>query len=481
MMHTASDPFLRDLPPPRLLPTWNGRRPGDVVTIRGADLPGVVALPVRALLPDLPEPIWAANPAFGPTDLGVIRSRTREAVAAMDWSKIEPGRRVNLLANPHGFQLDGEAYVVMLEEIARCVRDATGAKLRLRIAESMGHIENPDWVKLFDLPGRFGDVEECPQIGPGSRVETRLGTMYVTKKLFDAPYFIHTHVTEMREGYLHRMLDRLLKPFGMAYARLETRSAYHFGFGPRTGQMVSRAIFNSDFIQQRYAGAVVLDTTSEGVIDVHGDNDLDALDRRLAGGVLRNYGTLMRMLAEIESCLAVFDGHGCSVYTYGGGIAFDNLLYADTDFLDLDNLALLSVDAQPGRDGLIMGGNDAIKAIVINYMAGGVPQQFVWDRYSVHVAGDQVYRWLLDDPSNTYLERSATPHVDLPTAVAKARAEHGAENLMIFDQTPGAFRLTEELGRHLLDRAPEVVAAVESQYLPRWLEQRNLVMDGETA
>ena len=40
-----------------------------------------------------------------------------------------------------------------------------------------------------------------------------------------------------------QMLDRLMKPFGMAYARLESRSAYHFGFGPRTGQIVSRCIF----------------------------------------------------------------------------------------------------------------------------------------------------------------------------------------------------------------------------------------------
>ena len=172
---TSSDPFLHDLAPPPLLPTWNGRRPGEVVRMRGADLPGVVALPVRALMPDLPEPIWAADPAFGPTDVEVIREQTRAAVAAMDWSKIERGRRVHLLANPHGFQLDGLAYVAMLEEIAQHVRTCTGARVALRIAESMGHVENPDWVKIFDLPGRFGDVEECPQIGPGRKVETRLG------------------------------------------------------------------------------------------------------------------------------------------------------------------------------------------------------------------------------------------------------------------------------------------------------------------
>ncbi len=474
MATDPSDPFLRDLPPPPLFQTWNKRRPGEVVKMRGADLPGVVALPVRALMPDLPEPIWAPDPAFGPTDLEVIRERTRAVVAGMDWSMIESGRRVNLIANPHGFQLEGMAYVVMLEEIAKHVEETTGARVRVRIAESMGHVENPDWVKIYDLVERFGDVEECPQIGAGTKIDTKMGEMYVTKKLFDAPYFIHTHVTEMREGYLHRMLDRLHKPFGMAYARLETRSAYHFGFGPRTGQMVARSIFDSDFIQQRYTGTVVLDTTSEGVVDVHGDNDLDALDRRLAVNILRNYGTLMRMLGEVDACNAVFDGHGCSVYTYGGGIAFDNLLCADVDFLDLDNLAFLSVSTSNGGDGLTMGHNPAIKSIVINYMAGGVPQQFIWNHYPVHVAGEQVYEWLLCDPSNTYLERNATLHADLPTAVAEASAAHGSDQLMIYDYTPGAFRLTEKLGRHLIEVAPEVVARVERESLPKWLEQRGL-------
>ena len=83
----------------------------------------------------------------------------------------------------------------------------------------------------------------CPWIGKGTRVTTRLGDFWVTRNLFSGDYFIHAHVTELREGCLHRMLDRLYKPFGMAYTRLETRSAYHTGFGPRTGQLVARAVF----------------------------------------------------------------------------------------------------------------------------------------------------------------------------------------------------------------------------------------------
>lgn len=475
-MASAPEPFIAALRPPAFHPTWNKRRPAEVVKSRAADLPGMTALSVRALMPDLPETIWSEDPLLGPTSLDEIRRQTRARVAAMDWSKIEAGRMVNLIANPHGFQLSGEAYVAMLEVIADHVKTTRGARVRMRVAESMGHIENPDWVKIYNLHERFGDVEECPQIGAGTKIDTKLGDMYVTKKLFDAPYFIHTHVTEMREGYLHRMLDRLMKPFGMAYARLETRSAYHFGYGPRTGQIVSRCVFESDFIQQRYVGTVVLDTTSEGVIGVHGNNDLPALDRQLAAGIMRNYGMAIKILGEIEDCVVVFDDHGCGVYCYAGGIAFDNMLCADVDFMDLDNLSLLAADRHDTSEpGLTMGKNHAIKGIVINYMAGGVPQPFIWDNYPIHVVGETVNRWMLNDPSNYHFERAnARIWPSLAEAVETACREGGTRNVLVFDRTPGAFRVSQGLGEMLLARAPALRRKVDEELLPKWLRQRGL-------
>ncbi|HJN52794.1 MAG: hypothetical protein QGI68_14865 [Pseudomonadales bacterium] len=474
MPMTTTDPLLRDLTPPPFQRVWNGNRPDQLITERAADLPGVVALPVRELVPDLPRPIWSQMEDFGPTDLTELREQTRAVVQGMDWSAIEKRKTVHLLANPHGFSYSGEAYVAMLEEIAAHLRTERQARVKLRIAESMGHIDNPDWVSIFNLEKRFDDVKEVPQIGPGSKIDTRLGDMYVSKGLFRSPYFVHTHVTDLREAYLHRMVDRLYKPFGMGYARLETRSAYHFGYGPRTGQMVSRAVFESDFIQKRYTGTVVLNTTSEGVIGVEGDNDLRALDRRLSEGMLRNYGTLMRLLGEIDACIPVLDGHGCSVYTYGGGLTFSNLLYADTDFFDLDNLALSAHRSSETEPGLFMGGGDAIKSIVINYMAGGVPYHSSLQHFSLHVASQQAYKWLINEPSNCYVENLATVHDGLRDAVRAAREETGCEELMVFDYTPGAFRVTEGLARHLLDCAPRVVENVERHLLPKWMAQRKL-------
>ncbi len=469
-------PIMDDLRPPPFHETWNHRKPAEVVKKRAADLPDMTALSVRAVMPDLPETIWAEDPLLGPTNVDEVRRHAKAQAEAMDWSKIEKGRMVNIIANPHGFQLCGEAYVTMLEVIAEHVRTTREARVRVRIAESMGHIENPDWVKIYNLEERFGDVTECPQIGPGKKVDTRLGDMYVLKKLFDAPYFIHTHVTEMREGYLHRMMDRLFKPFGMSYARLESRSAYHFGFGPRTGQIVSREIFESPDIQDRYVGTMVLDTTSEGVVGVHGNNDLYALDRSLAAGIMTNYGAVMRILGEIDDCVVIFDDHGCSVYTYAGGIAFDNMLCADVDFLDLDNLSVLAPEIHDRSDpGLTMGKNNAIKSIVINYMAGGVPQPFVWKNFPIHIVGETVKKWLYNDPTNYHIS-DAKPQVwsSLDEAVAAACKAGNTKNVIAFDRTPGAFRVSRPLAEHLMKRARAVRKQVEEELLPKWLRQRGL-------
>lgn len=463
------------LSPPTFKQLLNGDKPAELIPDRAADLPGMVGLPVRQLVPHMPRPIWSACDEFADTDTSVIRRATRQRIEHVDWSKIEEGRTVHLIANPHGFSLMGEGYVAMLEEITDYVAFTRKADVRLRIAESMGPLANPDWIKTYGLQKRFKDVANVNQIGPGKKIDTVLGDQYVCKKLFSAPYFIHTHVTEMRETYFHRMLDRLLKPFGMSYARLETRSAYHFGFGPRTGQMISRAIFDSKFIQQRYVSSVVLSTVSEGVASVDADNDLYALDARVAKELLWNYGPMLRLLAAIDECIPIMDSHGCFVYNMGGGITFSNLLYADTDFLDLDNLALSATDGKFDREGLTMGNMDVIKSIVINYMAGGVPVvPYLQHMPSVHIATETQARLLANDPSLCYIRDCSTVHGDLAQAVAAAQSESGCDNLFAFDYTPGVFRVSEPLAQHLLDCAPGVLETVRDKHMPKWLRQRNL-------
>jgi hypothetical protein len=466
------------LPAPELMPTWNRRTPADVVTTRAADLDGIVTLPVRELTPWLPKPIWAPYDELGPTDVDEVRERTRTRVKALDWTKISKGDRVNLLANPHGFALSGMAYVAMLEEIQRHVQTTTGAKVRLRIAESMGHIENPDWMTIFDLERRFGDAKECPQIGQGAEIDTRVGKMYLTRQLFNTDHFIHTHVTEMREGYLHRMSDRLFKPFGMAYTRLETRSAYHFGYGPRTGQLVARAVFDSDFIQKRYVSTVVLNTSPEGVIDVDADNDLGALDRRVATDIFRNYAVLIRLMSEVKDVTVVFDGHGNTIYSYAGGIPFDVLYYSNADWLDLDNPALYAALLPDSVRGLVgqfmMGENANIKAYVINYMAGGVPYMYLIKGVPTFVTSTQVMDWLEQDPSGCWIADSVQVTDGLAEAMRTATTLANSDNVLVYDGLPGAMHVSESLAQQLRDAAPRVTEDVEKVRLPKWLAQRDL-------
>jgi hypothetical protein len=466
------------LPAPDLMPTWNGRTPADVVAVRGAELDGIVTLPVRELTPWLPKPIWAQYEELGPTDVEEVRERTRARVKRVDWSKISKGDRVNLLANPHGFALSGMAYVAMLEEIADHVRTTTGAKVRLRVAESMGHIENPDWMKIYELESRFGDAKECPQIAQGVEIGTRVGKMYLTRQLFNGDHFIHTHVTEMREGYLHRMSDRLFKPFGMAYTRLETRSAYHFGYGPRTGQLVARAVFDSEFVQKQYVSTVVLNTSPEGVIDVDADNDLGALDRRVATDIFRNYAVLIRLMSEVKDVAVVFDGHGNTIYSYAGGIPFDVLYYSNADWLDLDNPALYAALLPDSMRGLfgqyMMGENANIKAYVINYMAGGVPYMYLIKGVPTFVTSPQMMDWLDADPSGCWIRDSVQVTDGLADAVARAKEVAKSENVLIYDGLPGALHVSESLAQDLREAAPRVTEDVEKVRLPKWLAQRDL-------
>jgi hypothetical protein len=469
-------PIAEQLQPGKLFRTWNDRDPASMLRMRAAELPDLKALAIRELVPWLPEPIWSEDPAYGKTDLELVRQAARAKVKAMDWSRIAPRSRVNVLANPHGFFIAGEAYVVMLEETCRHIAETCQARVKLCIAESMGHLENADWIEAFDLESRFDKVIEVPQCGAGIDVDTPLGKFWVMKDLFNCDHFVHTHVTEMREAYIHRMRDRLVKPFGMSYVRLETRSAYHFGYGPRTGQLIARLVFDSGYIQKRYAGSVVLDMTPEGAIGVDGDYDLLALDRRITEHTLRNYGVVFGLLGEIDECVAILESQYPSIYTYSGGVIFNSLYYADVDYFDLDNLAAYNGPDHVSREsGLVYGRNKAVKALVINYMTGGLPQTPTLQKQPNYVVGDTLYDWIVNDPSNTYADSVITRCPDLPSAVHDACAAAGTDKVFAFDNTQGAFRVSQSLAELLRERAPAVRETVLTQRLPKWLAQRQLI------
>ena len=80
---------------------------------RGADLEGMTSVLLKDLIPDMAPVIYPNG--RGPS---VIREETERALAAVDFSKIKPGHKVNILASHHGFTfLGGEPYAEMLRTI----------------------------------------------------------------------------------------------------------------------------------------------------------------------------------------------------------------------------------------------------------------------------------------------------------------------------------------------------------------------------
>src|SRR5208283_3852969 len=101
--------------------------------------------------------------------------------------------------------------------------------------------------------------------------------------------------------------DRAIKPFAMSYARVETRSAYHIGLGPRTANFIARAIFDSPWVQSKWTFACFLIASPVGFLGVDADNDLYALDKRLAYISMKTYGKLVTLLGEIQDCIVIID------------------------------------------------------------------------------------------------------------------------------------------------------------------------------
>jgi hypothetical protein len=333
---------------------------------RVAELPGLVSVEVRDLFHDIPQEICLEG-----DDVSLIRRATEDALAAVDMSMIQAEDTVNILSSQYGFQiLGGEPYAEVIRTIKDLVQERTGCQnIRLRVATGIRIQEPKEIIKYYGLDQYFN--RRALGIGPldkGVPIETEIGPLYGIARAYDADWIIHAHYNELRELDCHRLIDRAIKPFSMAYARLETRAAAHFNFGPRSANFIQRAIFDSPFVQRKFTFGCFLLTSPAGITGVHADNDLNRLDRRLTAGILKSYGKLRQLLAEIDECIAVLDAGSEPRYMFGGGMTFTNLVEAETDLFDLEaipyGLGFGFYEKPPGAPE-VRGVNPAIKALVI--------------------------------------------------------------------------------------------------------------------
>jgi hypothetical protein len=443
--------------------------------MRAGDLPGIQALEIRELFPDVPHEIFLEG-----GDLSVIREATKEALKKVKMDMIRPKDTVNILSSQYGFQImGGEAYTEMIKTIKDIVEEKTGCKnIRLRVAAGFRIREPEEIIQHYKLDQYFkGQARPVRTIDKGVPIETEIGTLYGMAKIYDADWIIHAHHGELRELDMHRMINRAIKPFAMSYARMETRGVAHINFGPRSSNFVSRVIFNSPFVQKKFTFGCFLLTSPEGITGVDAGNDMFELDRRLMILAFKSYGKIRELYNEIKECIAVMDATGEPRYMIGGGMTFGNLTEAELDLFDLDaipvSLGYGLYERPPGAPKL-KSVNPAIKALVINHMWTGVPQLELPTHIPTIVVGRDLADILAADPMNHDFMRYVVTAENLETAMEFARQIARTDNVYVFDGCFGAITLSPPLAELLIKKAPDVNRRVDQELMPKWLRQRGI-------
>ncbi len=453
----------------------------DHIKTRACDLENIVSLRVRELFRDIPENIY-------PSERGIkaVREATVDALANVDMSMIKPEDSVNILGSHHGFLLaGGEPYAEMLKAIKDVIAEKTGSEnIRLKVGVGLRFRESDEYIRRFGLDEYFGKgkAKGVTPIDEGIPIETEIGTLYGIKKCYDADWIVHAHNSDVREIHFHRHVDRAVKPFGMSYARIETRSTYHHNLGPRGANFVARAIFNSEFVQNKWTFATFLKPTPAGIAGVDADNDLFALDERLTIDNFRYYGKILSLLSRIDECIVVLDFQAPIPYVFSAGMIFANLSASSVDIFDLDYPLpgyTWYTEAFYGKDDrpLIPDTppvNPAIKAMVINYAWGGYPSVFWAKMIPTIVVGEHQADVFEKDPQNIEFMRHAVVAKDLQTAIEFAARIADTDKILIFDGAPGAINVSTPLAEELVEKTFEVNKAVEQKSMPKWCRQRGM-------
>ena len=450
------------------------------VTMRGAELDGMTSVSLGELIPDMP-------PVIFPSDRGVasIRKATEETLARVDLSKIRPGSTVNILASHHGFTfLKGEPYAEMLRTIRDFVETRTEAKeIRLRAGLGMRFRETEEYIKAHGLDRYFhGKAIGVAPIDEGVPIETKIGTLYGLRKMYDADVIIHAHNSDVREVHFHRQVDRAVKPFGMSYARTETRSTYHWNLGPRAAKFVARSIFDSDFVQGKYGFSCFMIMSPGGVVTVDADNDLYALNDRVTIGGMKNYGKIITLMGEIDECIVILD-FPCPVpYVFAAGVIYANMVGANVDLFDLDNPlppytwyteTYYDDRGRPLAD-FVPPVNPAIRTVVHNYAWTGYPSAFFAEHTPTIVVGQEQAAHFSRDPMNLSYMRYALTANELKAAMEFAYRTTRTDKVLIFDGATGGMNVSFSLAAFLRNRAPAVVRRVDRELMPKWLAQRSI-------
>ncbi|MGD8519888.1 MAG: hypothetical protein PVF56_01985 [Desulfobacterales bacterium] len=454
--------------PPELMESFYGPK----LKERAVNILDMVSVAVGDLFPDITERIYVDG-----DDLSVIEKATGEALSTVDMEMIKPSDTVNLLSSEHGFSImGGEPYVRMLKALKADIQSRTGCEdVRLMVGAYNGFRESDEFIAHYDLKRRFDG--QVYRYGPYDRdvaIETEIGTVYGIKKIFDGDWFVHSYYDDPREIYYNRQIQRAYKPFGMSYVRFETRSIYHMNFANRSCNFLPMAVFNSPFIQERYAFSCVLRHSPAGILAIDADKDLAAIDKRITISHLRKYGKMMLLFNAIDECIAVVDGGRWGFYIHAGGVIFGVFMHAHDDLFDLTIPKVLGGFKKNEKGEVVpMLINPAIKVIVLNQAWPGI-NYLGLEQTPILIAGEDHAAMWKTDHCNPYITEVARTARDLNDAMDKAKDLYKTDKIIIFDGNFGHINCSPSMAQLLMDKAPEVSRKVDEELMPMWLKQRGI-------
>jgi len=452
------------VPPPAMHSAYGP----DAPALRTNDIPGLVSLKVRHLFPDITPAIYN-----GGRDTSAVREHAQRALAGVDMSRIKAGDKVNILCSEHGFAMaGGHAYAEMLTTIKDVIVERTGCTgVRLLVIAWLGRKEGPELVRTYDLERRFdGKVRTATPMDQGVPIQTSMGTMYGLRKVYDADWIVHAHYDDPREVYLHRAIDRITKPFGMSYARMETRSIFHTMMGPRSGNFIGRAIVDSEFVRSKLAFTTTLVSSPDGIVSIDADNDIDTIGNRMTANILRSYGKMLALFRAIDEAIVVLDGSKWPYYIHAGGMIFGHLFFNGQDWFDLDiEDSSLVIDKLVGANV-----STGIRAIVLNQCLIGLTVFALPLMYPMIVANESMAETMRRDFSNPGFMDYSDTATDIVEAIEMAKEAGDSDKIICFDGTYGSINLSPSMAEYLLELAPECSRTVEDELLPRWLKQRGI-------
>lgn len=292
-------------------------------------------------------------------------------------------------------------------------------------------------------------------------------------------------IPNVREVHFHRQIDKAVKPFGMSLCPYRNRSTYHQNLGPRAANFTARAIFESKFVQSKFAFGAFLNVGPHGVIGVDADNDLYAINDRATFIGCQLYGKIMTLFGKIDECIAVLD-FPCPVpYVFSAGVIYANFTGANCDLYDMEGTPLPPytwyTEAFYGKNGKpfekdIPPLNPAIKMCVHNYAWTGYPSAFFSEHIPTVVVGQEQADLFDTEPMNIkYMDYAVTAKTT-EAAMDFAYKTTGTDKVIVFDGAMGGLNCSKSLAELLIEKAPEVSKLVDNELLPKWFRQRGVDM-----